>query len=174
MRKDDFFYLGRILKTHGNKGHVLVHLDVDDPGHYQKLESVYLDLHGEWVPFFISSLELRHNGKALVHFTDFDTAEEAEILRGLGMFLPVTELPALKGRKFYYHEIKGFRVVDRHHGSIGVVEDILELPQQSLFQIRHEGKEILVPVVDEIILRIDRRKKILLIEAPAGLIDIYL
>jgi 16S rRNA processing protein RimM len=174
MNKEDFYYLGRILKTHGNKGHVQVHLDVDDPETYLKLESVYLDLHGERIPFFISSLELKHNRKAVVKFQDFDTLEDAESLQSLEMYLPVTELPPLKGNRFYFHEIIGFQVFDQNHGNIGVIKDILELPHQSLFQIRHGEKEILIPVVDEIIQKVDRRKKLLMIEAPPGLIEIYL
>lgn len=174
MNKDDFYYLGKVLKTHGNKGQVLVHLDVDDDEKYQKLESVYLDLYGERIPFFITMLELKHNRKAVVQFQDFDTLEDAESLQGLEMYLPITELPTLKGNQFYYHEIKGFRVVDQIHGNIGVIEDILELPHQSLFQIRHGEKEILIPIVDDIIQKVDRRKKLLMIEAPAGLIEIYL
>ncbi len=174
MNKDDFFYLGKILKTHGNKGQVIVLLDVDDPEDYLALESVYLDLHGERIPFFIGSLELKHNRKAVIQFQDFDSIEDAESLQGLEMYLPITKLPALKGNRFYYHEIIGFAVVDQQHGDIGLVEDILELPHQSLFQIRHGGKEILVPIVDDIILKVDRKKKQLLISAPEGLIEIYL
>ena len=174
MNKDDFYYLGKILKTQGNKGQVMVHLDVDDPESYQKTESVYLDLHGERIPFFIASLELKHNRKAVVHFQDFDTLEDAESLQGLEIYLPITELPALKGNRFYYHEIIGFQVVDQNHGNIGTIDDILELPHQSLFQIRHGEKEILIPIVDQIIHKVDRKKKILIIEAPAGLIEIYL
>ena len=174
MNKDDFFYLGKILKTHGNKGQVIVLLDVDDPEDYLALESVYLDLHGERIPFFIGSLELKHNRKAVIQFQDFDSIEDADSLQGLEMYLPITKLPALKGNRFYYHEIIGFAVVDQQHGDIGLVEDILELPHQSLFQIRHGGKEILVPIVDDIILKVDRKKKQLLISAPEGLIEIYL
>jgi 16S rRNA processing protein RimM len=174
MNKEDFYYLGRILKTHGNKGQVQVHLDVDDPEIYQNLESVFLDLHGERIPFFISSLELKHNRKAVVKFQDFDTLEDSESLQSLEMYLPVTELPPLKGNQFYFHEIIGFQVVDQNHGNIGMIEDIIELPHQSLFQIRHGEKEILIPVVDEIIQKVDRKKKVLMIEAPAGLIEIYL
>jgi 16S rRNA processing protein RimM len=174
MIKEDFYYLGKILKTHGNKGQVMVHLDVDDAETYTNLESVYLDLHGERIPFFIASLEVKHNRKAVVRFQDFDTLEDAESLQGLEMYLPVTELPALKGNQFYYHEIKGFQVIDSNHGNIGVISDILELPHQSLFQIHFGEKEILIPIVDEIIRKVDRRKKLLMIEAPAGLIEIYL
>jgi 16S rRNA processing protein RimM len=174
MNKDDFYYLGKILKTNGNRGQVMVHLDVDDPETYHNLESVYLDLHGERIPFFISSLELKHNRKAVLKFQDFDTLEDAESLQGLEMYLPITTLPELKGNRFYYHEIIGFQVVDHNHGNIGAIDDILELPQQSLFQVRHGEKEILIPIVDEIIQKVDRKRKLLMIEAPAGLIEIYL
>ncbi len=174
MNKDDFFYLGKILKTHGNKGQVIVLLDVDDPEDYIALESVYLDLHGERIPFFIKTLELKHNRKAVIQFQDFDSIEDSTSLTGLEMYLPVTTLPSLKGNQFYYHEIIGFEVVDENHGNIGVIEDILELPHQSLFQIRNGEKEILIPVVDDIIQKVDRKKKQLLIKAPEGLIEIYL
>jgi 16S rRNA processing protein RimM len=174
MKKDDFYYLGRILKTHGSKGHVLVHLDVDDASKYCKLKSVYLDLHGERIPFFIKTIELKHNRKASLLFHDFETLEDAESLQGLEMYLPVTELPVLKGKKFYYHEVTGFRVIDQIHGEIGLISDILELPHQSLLQVRNGEKEILIPVVDEIIQKVDRQKKLVMIEAPAGLIEIYL
>ena len=174
MSKDDFFYLGKIFKTHGNKGQVIVLLDVDDPEDYLTLESVYLDLHGELIPFFIDSLELKHNRKAVIQFLDFDSIEDAMSLTGLEMYLPIATLPSLKGNQFYYHEIIGFHVVDEQHGNIGLIEDILELPHQSLFRIRFDDKEILIPVVDDIIQKVDRKKKQLLIKAPEGLIEIYL
>ncbi len=174
MGTDEFFYLGRILKPHGTQGEVLVFLDTDDPERYVNLESVYLDLHGERIPFFIESIRLKHQGKAVVRFQDFASADDAESLKGLSMFLPATLLPRLKGKRFYFHEVKGFAVTDKNHGPIGFVEDVLDLPLQPLLRVRHGSREILIPAVDEIILKVDRRKKLLEIEAPAGLIEIYL
>jgi 16S rRNA processing protein RimM len=174
MNKDEFYYLGRILRTYGNKGHVLAHLDVDDPGDYTELESVYVDLHGERIPFFISSVELKHNRKAVIGFQDFGTLEDTEAFVGLELYLPLAGLPPLKGNRFYYHEVTGFTVIDKNLGNIGVIGDIMELPRQALFRILNGEKEILVPVVDEIILSVDRKRRVLMIEAPEGLIDIYL
>jgi len=174
MDREDFFYLGKILKPHGSKGDVLVLFDVDNPENYNGLDVVYLDLHGERVPFFIKNLELKHNQKAAVSFEDFDSPEDVEALIGLEMYLPAGALPKLSGKRFYYHEIKGFRVNDLNHGEIGIVKDILELPHQSLLQIMHRDKEILIPVVDEVIRKVDRRRRIMTIEAPAGLIELYL
>ena len=65
-------------------------------------------------------------------------------------------------------------MIDNQHGNIGKVEYVLDLPQQSLMQIVFGEKEILIPIVDEIVLKVDRRKKEIHILAPEGLIEIYL
>jgi 16S rRNA processing protein RimM len=174
MPKDDFYYIGRILKTYGNKGQVMVHLDVDDPSEYLGLESVYLDLHGERVPFFIDSIDLKHKNKAIFGFQDYSNIDDAECLKGMEMYLPLSSLPPLNEDQFYFHEIKGFHVSDATYGDLGIVEDVIELPHQSLLQVNHDGKEILIPIVDEIIVEVDKEMKVLHIEAPEGLIEIYL
>ncbi len=174
MAGDSFYYLGKILKTYGNNGHLLVRLEVDDPEEYTSLETVYLDLDGERIPFFLDEIEIKHNQKAVFRFQDVSSIEEAEIYTGRKIFLPLKNLPKLEGNKFYYHEVTGFSVIDKKHGSIGTITGILDLPHQSLFRIMHGKKEILVPVVDEIIKQVDREKKIIHIEAPEGLIEIYL
>ena len=152
----------------------MIHLDVDDPSEYLEMESVYLDLHGERIPFFIDSVELKHNNKAILSFQDFSAPEDSECLAGLEMYLPVTSLPPLSGNQFYFHEIIGYRVIDNVSGDIGIVKDVLELPHQSLLQVINSGKEILIPIVDEVIKHVDRDHKTLNICAPEGLIAIYL
>jgi len=174
MARDSFYYLGRIVKTFGNKGHLLIHLEVDDPERYSELESVYLDLDGERIPFFIEELELKNHRKAVIRFQDVTDIEEAEIYIGREMFLPLSELPSLDGNHFYFHEVIGFNVNDIRHGMIGTIGEILELPQQSLFRIMKGNREILIPVVDDIIKRVDREDKTIYIEAPEGLVEIYL
>jgi 16S rRNA processing protein RimM len=83
-------------------------------------------------------------------------------------------LPPLKGTKFYFHEVIGFTVLDKNHGNIGIITSILDLPQQSLMQIQHGSKEILIPLVDKVLLKVNRSKKELHIQAPEGLIEIYI
>lgn len=173
MPRDDFYYLGKVLKTFGNKGQVLVILDVDDPADYLELESVFLDLEGERIPFFIDDLELKHNRKALIRFQDVTTQEDAEVYIGREMYMPVSALPPLEGNQFYFHDVIGFNVIDSRHGEIGILNDILPLPHQSLMQITDGKREILIPLVDEIIQKVDRETRTLFIIAPEGLIEIY-
>ena len=52
MRKEDCYYLGKITKTHGFKGNLILHLDTDEPELYENLESVFIERDGMLVPFF--------------------------------------------------------------------------------------------------------------------------
>jgi 16S rRNA processing protein RimM len=174
MNKDDFYYLGRIQKAYGNKGHVIAFLDVDDPSEYADLKMVFIGIDDDRIPFFLQSFKVHVKKQVVLLFEDSNSIEDASIFEGKEMYLPLDQLPKLHGKKFYYHEITGFRVMDALHGNIGTVKSVLDLPVQSLLQIDHGGKEILIPITDEIILKVDRKKKEIKINAPEGLIEIYL
>ncbi|MDD3281644.1 MAG: PRC-barrel domain-containing protein, partial [Bacteroidales bacterium] len=92
----------------------------------------------------------------------------------VSLLLPLTMLPVLEGNKFYYHEVKGYTIVDEEYGILGVCEDVLVYPHQSIFQIKHPKGEILVPIVDEFILNVDKIHKTINIKTPPGLVDLYL
>ena len=173
MKPDAFFYLGKILKRHGNRGHLLVILDVDEIENYSKLESVYVDMGHERIPFFIESIDLLEKNRVILKLADVEATDHADAFTGREIYLPLSMLPKLDGNRFYYHEVKGFNVVDEKHGEIGTIQDVLELPHQAMFMILYGDKEILIPIVDEVIQSIDRKKKKIHISAPEGLIDIY-
>lgn len=174
MVPDEFYYLGKILKRHGNQGHLIALLEVDDAADYKDLESVYVDVAHERIPFFINSVEVVDKHKLILRFQDVLTASHADLFTGRELYLPLSALPVLDGTRFYFHEIKGFRVIDEVYGELGIIESILDLPQQALFQIRYHKKEILIPVVDEVIVKVDRVARTLQIRAPEGLIELYI
>jgi 16S rRNA processing protein RimM len=88
--------------------------------------------------------------------------------------LPLTLLPKLTGDQFYFHEIIGFKVVDRVFGEVGIIVKINETAAQPLFEIDREGKEIFIPMVDEFIKKVDRANKTIEVQTPDGLIELYL
>lgn len=172
--KDECFYIGYVKKSHKTIGEVEITLDVDNPQQYKKKESFLLEIHQNLVPFFVQSIQIRP-GSAIVHFQNVNTPLEAEQLIGAQVYLPLSELPPLKGKKqFYYHEIIGYNVVDKTHGNIGTVQNVYDNKFQAFFSILYNEKEILVPAIDEFIEKIDRTTKTLHLQCPEGLIDIYL
>ena len=173
MTKNECFNLGYISKRNGNHGDLTFVLDVDDPKRYEKLESVFVELNNTLVPFFIKKIQVRGTS-AVVSIEGVDTIEKAEELAKSGLFLPLSFLPPLSGKKFYFHEMPGYTVIDKKHGAIGVVDEVLDYPQQAIFQIKFGEHEILIPAKEEFIVNIDRIKKQLELDAPEGLIDIYI
>jgi 16S rRNA processing protein RimM len=174
MKKENCFNLGKITRLFGTKGELTLLLDVDDPNDYAKLDFFYVDIEGDLVPYFVEKLTFRNNSTAIIKLIDNNDPQAVEKLINLMVYLPLDKLPKLKDDQFYFHEIIGYRVIDDTVGDIGFVKDVLELPMQELLQINKDGKEILIPVADELIERVDRENKILYISAPEGLIDIYL
>ncbi|MBR4340209.1 MAG: 16S rRNA processing protein RimM [Bacteroidales bacterium] len=173
MRSDDFFYLGKVTKVVGLKGELSVYLDTDEPEKYYSMESVFLEQQEELVPFFVTSLKVKNRQQVVVQFQDVD-AGYAPSLVGAELFLPLSMLPPLTGNRFYYHEIKGFEIVDEEQRRVGVCKDVLEYPHQALFQIDHDGTEVLIPIVDDLIRHVDRASRRIVVSMPEGLLDIYL
>lgn len=175
MNQDDCYYLGYVTKTYGFKGEVMIYLDADNPTYYGNLESVFIQVEGKLIPFFIQQIKIRPNkAEAVVNFMDIDAPEKAQRLVGCELFLPLELLPPLKGKAFYFHEISGFEAIDTHKGRIGIITGVLEFPGNPVFQIQAGTKEVLIPVIDNFIVRLDRPNKKIFLNAPEGLIDLYL
>ena len=173
MTKDNCFELGKITKTHGLKGEVVLWLDVDFPEDYEDLESIFLDVKGELVPYFMESYRLSGN-RAIVQFEDINTFEKAEAMVNLEAFLPLEELPELEDDQFYYHEIIGFQIKDKNLGDLGTVQIVHSMQAQDLLVMNYKGREVLIPVIPEIVLEADKEAKILNVNLPEGLLEVYL
>lgn len=174
MNKEDYFKLGHVSKLHGVKGEVVIVLDVDDVSRYKKLESVFVAINGQLVPFFVQGISIK-NKHAIVKFDGMDSTDQASVINNAEVFLPLSFLPKLDDKKFYFHEIIGFTVNDKTHGNIGTVEAVLEFPGQNIIQIRDSNKnEILIPLRNEFIIKVDRGNKCLDVNTPDGLVDVYL
>lgn len=173
MNKNDCFCLGYISKISGNFGDITFVLDVDDPDQYKTMKNVFIEINNSLVPFFIKKIQIKEKN-ATVSIEGIDTVKKAFELIKSQLFLPLTFLPALKGKKFYLHEIIGFTVKDKNYGEVGIIKNVLNYPQQIIFQIFKNEKEILIPAIDEFILLVNRDKKIIEVSVPEGLIDLYL
>jgi 16S rRNA processing protein RimM len=174
MQKKDCFFVGKIIKKYSFKGELLVKLDTDQPEQFLEMESVFVEKHKNLIPFFIESLSLHKSALLRVKFEEINTETEANSLLGTELYLPLDLLPKLKGNKFYYHEIIGFKVEDVHFGPLGTITGVNDATAQHLFEIDHNGKEVLIPVNDDIIINVDRATKTILLETPEGLIELYI
>ena len=173
MKKEDCFYLGRVAKTHGLKGEVTIKLEADDPTAYLEMKHFFLEINKVLTPFFVEKITMSGD-KFFIAIQDVKTIEAAQHLFGKAVYLPLEMLPKLSVKQFYFHEIVGFTVVDTEKGELGPISQVLEYPTQAILQVMKGKKEILIPILDQVIQNVDRDMKILTITAPEGLIDMYL
>jgi 16S rRNA processing protein RimM len=174
MRKEECFYLGKIAKKFSFKGEVLIYLDTDEPGLYENMESVFVELHNHLVPFFIEKSSLHKNDFLRVKFEDIDSEDAADEIMGCALYLPLSFLPKLEGNKFYFHEVIGFQIEDQRLGIVGTIVSINDSTAQPLFEVLHDDTEIFIPMIDQFLVKIDRKNKKVIMDLPEGLIDIYL
>jgi len=174
MKKKDFFLLGTIFKANGFDGELILSLDVDSTNKYKLLNEIYLEESGELKKHTISKYVLNKNKTANIIIENVLTKDVAIQFLKKEVWLPLSFLPPLSNKKFYYHEIVDFDVVDSICGDIGKAKSIIEMPHLKLLQVYKERTEILIPILENTIQKVDKENKVLEIETPEGLIDVYL
>ena len=174
MRKEDCFFVGTIVSKFSFKGEVLVKIDTDDSSLLENRESVFVELGRELIPFFIQKCTYHKANLLRIKFEEVDTERDAEALLKQSLFLPLSLLPKLSGNKFYYHEVIGFEVVDVNYGRVGVITHVNDRSSQPIFEIEHEEQQILIPLHDDFLKEVNREDKRIIVEAPEGLIELYL
>lgn len=173
MKKEDCFYLGKIVKKYSFKGELLAKLDTDQPELYEHLDAIFIQVRNNLIPFFIESSQLHKSELLRIKFEEVDTEADADALLKSELYLPLEFLPKLEGNKFYFHEVIGFKINDKNFGEVGAIKAINDSTAQALFEVDRDGIEILIPMNDEFIVEVNRETKTILVETPEGLIDLY-
>jgi 16S rRNA processing protein RimM len=162
--------LGRISKLHGFEGAVTVKLEKDLIENIPEMESVFLEIEGKPVPFFITRSDYRGSDILRLVFDGYDTIDKVNEFTGCKVFLttkgknkPTTEI----------HTFHSYKICLPDNTLIGTITEIIENPEQLLLEIiSSDGKEMLVPFHEDLIRSIDKRKKIIKMDLPEGLTDL--
>ncbi|MCB0461363.1 MAG: ribosome maturation factor RimM [Flavobacteriaceae bacterium] len=173
MKKEDCFYLGKIVSKYSFKGELLAKLDTDQPELYEHLDAIFIQVRNNLIPFFIEKSQLHKSDLLRVKFEDVDSEADADALIKSELYLPLEFLPKLEGNKFYFHEVIGFKITDKTFGEVGIIKGVNDSTAQALFEVDRDGTEILIPMNDEFIVEVNRETKTIIVETPEGLIDLY-
>lgn len=172
MEKSDAFLLGYTLRASGVKGEVVIEMDVDDATRYQQLDSLFIELHGSLVPFFVKGTKL--NGQSLtVKLDGVNSPDEARTILKCSVYLPLEKLAVLDDQTFYNHEIVGYEVIDERYGTVGIAEEMLERLMQPVLKIKKGKVEVMLPITNDAIKKVDRAARKLYVSSPEGLIELY-
>jgi 16S rRNA processing protein RimM len=175
MNYKGFTGIGYIKKTFGYKGELLIKIkDADYPENIENLESVFFETENQLVPFFISESSYRDDSSVVAKFEDIDNSTKAQRYCGCRLFLTDKTAETLFDKNKLEFLIADFEIIDGKFGSLGKPEEIVKMPQQLLLRLKVKGREVLIPLVEQLIIKIDKKKKQIFINSPEGLIDNYL
>ncbi len=171
---NNHFYFGTLTKSLGLKGEMVIKNLNEDADLSMPIEFVFLEINKQLTPFFVEQISFRKKGEAVVKIQDIDSIERCAQYLKNDLYLPNEFLLEVDDEIVPFKDMIGYKAVDKLHGEIGVIKNILSYPQQEIFEIHFNGKEILIPANEDFIAQLDAEKKILYLNAPPGLIDLYL
>ncbi len=172
IKESDVFKIGKLIKPHSIKGEIAFAFDNDV---FDRVDCPYLIccVDGIFVPFFIKEYRFKGKETALITFTDIDTEDKAQKFSGLDVYFPRSyfEEETNDDLQYSWQFFIGFTVIDEKSGILGTIENIDEATINTLFIIKNEDREYLIPATEEFIKSIDAKNKILYTKLIEGLID---
>jgi 16S rRNA processing protein RimM len=163
--------LGRITKASGYEGAVTIKLERSFIENIPQMESVFLEIDGRPVPFFISETDYSGSDILRLKFTDYDTADKVNEFKGCKVFLTTTG--DNNNHPDSSPEITGFGVFTEKDVLIGSIKEIIKNPGQWLLNITTpDNKEILIPLHEDLIIDLNENKKLLVMKVPDGLTEL--
>ena len=163
--------LGQITKVSGFEGAVTVRLERSFIDNIPQLESVFLEIEGRPVPFFISESEYSGGDILKIIFIYYNSAEKVNEFKGCRIYLTSDQPAAEKSDDF--GDLTAYRVYTEDDLFLGQVDEVIQNPGQWLLNISSpDKKEILFPLHEDLIIRLDPEKKIMVLKIPEGLLEI--
>ena len=171
IQKEEVVRIGYFAKTHGIKGELSLMTDFDL---FEDDNDPYLicDMDGIWVPFFIESVRCKGSASILIKLIEVDNEKTAKKFVGQEVFYPANRMTTLSNEDLTWKRLTGYVLEDEKLGELGVITDVDQTTINTLFKVDYQGKELLTPVADELVVSIDKMQKKIIVSLPDGIIDL--
>ncbi len=172
IQKDKCVKVGYIGKPHGVKGEISVLLFDGFYSEDLEPEFLLLDIDNGLVPFFVDSMRVKGSKTLLVKFEDLNSEAKARDIVGVEVYVESKDINSED--EFHGGSFVGYKVVDKTKGDIGEISGVNEISNNPLFIIDYNGDEILIPINPDFIVGVDDENRIIDVNLPEGLVDLYL
>ncbi len=160
---------GKIVNTHGLRGEVKVVPWTDYPDDFENIDYVYVKKKTGEEKLHISSIKYQKNN-LIIKFKEIKDINEAELYKNLVLYVEREMLGELPEGVYYIADLLGSKVVTADGGEIGIIADVFNTGANDIYDVKREGKKnMLIPVIDEVVKNIDIENKIITIEMMEGL-----
>ena len=168
---DGLLRVGYIAGSHGLHGALRVRTDNPDSTTLGALERLFVETATGRREFKVLSVSALGGGHQRVVLEGIDDADAAQALRGGAVMVTAADLPPLKEGEFYYFQIAGAEVILTDGRRLGTIEDIMPTGGHDVWVVRDGQREVLVPVIADVVKAMDLEARRVTIEAVPGLLD---
>ncbi len=162
--------IGKITRTRGLRGEVVISPLTDDPERFFLLKEVWISGKQESKIFQIEKVK-KFRERVSLKFRGIDSPEAAKPLVNSFLEIEKENLLPLPQNRYYVFEIIGLKVLTTQGEEIGVIEDVVNFPGNDVYMVKNGKKEYSIPAVKKVVKKIDLDKKIMIIEPLEGLLE---
>lgn len=164
----EFLEVGKIINTHGLRGDVKVIPWTDMPEDFEEIPVVYIRRKNDNEQLTVSKIKYQKNN-LIVKFKELNDINQAEKYKGLVLYANREDLWELEEGVYYIADLIGLDVYDES-GKIGVLADVFNTGANDIYEVHREGKKnLLLPVIDEVVREIDLENKRITVHVMEGL-----
>ncbi|WP_346236298.1 ribosome maturation factor RimM [Niabella insulamsoli] len=168
-----FISVGKIAASHGLKGELVLMHALGKKSALKGLEALFLkDKAGHFLPWFLEAAKIKTDTETFIKLEGIDTIEAARTIVQKEVWLKAADFEKFVAKNAVISFI-GYTIKNDGE-TLGTVEEIIEQPHQVLCRLHIKGKEVLIPLHEETLIKVDHKAKLLLVSLPDGLLDIYL
>ena len=162
--------IGQIVNTFGIKGMVKVKPFTDDIRRFDELKTVYVEKNGSQTEYEIEEVKY-HKDMVLIKFKGIDKVEQAEVLRNSYLTVSRDSVEKLEEGRYYIVDLLGLEVYTDEQILLGTLEDIFNTGSNDIYVVKDkQGKQILLPAIQDVIKQIDIENKKIIVHLLPGLI----
>ena len=162
-----YLSVGLLRRPHGLRGEILMEVLTDFPQRLRVGTRLFV---GEaYDPITLASVR-GHNNGLLVRFRGVENPEQAGKYRGKTVFVRAEDRPALPEGEYYHHEVIGLRVLTEEDKELGTLAEILITGANEVYVVkRPDGRDLLLPAIEDVILKIDPEAGLVRVRLLPGL-----
>jgi 16S rRNA processing protein RimM len=169
----EYFKIGKLVSVFGLKGELIIQHSLGKKTSLKGLQAIFVEERKEsFIPWFIEATRIKSEEEIYLKLEGVDSREQAVKLTQKEVWLPEPDFKKYSAKSSPIN-LLGYEVIEEGK-CLGKVLEVIEQPHQVLCRIEIEGKEALIPLHEETIRKIDRKKQQVTVELPPGLLEIYL
>ncbi len=171
MGDKDRLIIGRLTKPHGLKGELKMHYFGSDPDSLKHLKDAFV-VKSDSSEMILEIKGVRASKNVFIlKFDGIDSIDDALSIVGACVHINKSELEELAEGEYYWDDLIGVIVYDENGELIGELTDIFHTRANDVYVVKHGGKELLIPAVSDVIMKVDINNKTMHVHLLEGMRD---